>query len=122
MALELFMEFVITQKVCIKDKAKPGLLSGAVYCHSCSDPQLQWLLVKAERLADVTRDTYYSQFSIYLLQVMELTPIPHGTQDKYPYSTCMLLHIALNCPGHICVAFNPHEHIHAYTCRPASTI
>lgn len=50
------MEFGMTQKVCIKDKTKPGLLSGAVYCHSCSDPQLQWLLVKAEGLADIARD------------------------------------------------------------------
>lgn len=37
---------------------------------------------------------------------------PHGTQDQHPYNTCMLLHTALNCPGHVCVAFNLHEHKH----------
>lgn len=39
-----------------KGKAEPRLSSGAGYCHSCSDPQLQWLLVKAERFSDVARD------------------------------------------------------------------
>ena len=50
------MEFGIMQTVCNKDKAKPGFSSGAVYCHSCNDPQLQWLLVKAERLTYVARN------------------------------------------------------------------
>lgn len=46
----------------------------------------------------------------------------HGTQDKHPYSTRVLLHTALNCPGHVCAAVNPHEHIHTYTYSSASTI
>lgn len=49
------MEFVITWKVCLKANAKPGLSNSAVYCHSCSDPQLQWLLVKVERLSDIAK-------------------------------------------------------------------
>lgn len=43
-------------EVCTKGKAKPRLSSGADYCHNCSDPQLQWLLVKAEGFSDVARD------------------------------------------------------------------
>lgn len=43
-------------EVCNKGKAKPRLSRGADYCCSCSDPQLLWLLVKAERLPEVARD------------------------------------------------------------------
>lgn len=43
-------------EVCNKGKVNPRLSRGADYCRSCSDPQLQWLLVKAERLSEVARD------------------------------------------------------------------
>lgn len=43
-------------EVCNKGKVNPRLSRGADYCRSCSDPQLQWLLVKAERLPEVARD------------------------------------------------------------------
>lgn len=111
----LFMEFEITQKACIKDKAKPMLSCGTVYCNSCRDPELQWLLVKAGRLADISRDYKYSVF--------HLPTINDGTDPKPPQKNCracVLLPTALTCPEQVRPTFNPtNTHTFAHPAQQA---